>query len=215
MKLGVIGSGTVGRVLASAFLTEGYEVMLSSRNSDKPELQEWKKANSSGVTGNFAEAAAFGDILVLAVKGTQASAALALCDPASFHHKLIIDATNPIADAAPVDGVLSYFTDLRLSLMEQLQQAHPQARFVKAFSCVGNAMMYKPDYQGIRPTMFVCGNDADARLQVSQILDRFGWETADMGVAAAARFIEPLAGLWCIPGFRHNQWTHAFHLLHK
>lgn len=215
MKVGIIGSGTVGRVLATAFLTEGYEVMLSSRNKEKPELLQWQSENRTGLIGTFSEAAAFGDLLVLAVKGTQASAALELCDPASFHHKLIIDATNPIADAAPVDGVLSYLTDLRLSLMEQLQQAHPAARFVKAFSCVGNAMMYRPDYGGIRPTMFICGNDADARQQASQILDRFGWETADMGVAAAARFIEPLAGLWCIPGFRQNQWTHAFHLLRK
>jgi predicted dinucleotide-binding enzyme len=215
MKAGVIGSGAVGRVLATAFLKEGFNTMLSSRNSDKPELLQWKESNPSGVTGSFAEAAAFGDILVLAVKGTMASAALSLCDPASLQHKLIIDATNPIADAAPVDGVLTYFTDLQESLMEQLQRAHPQARFVKAFSCVGNAMMYQPNYNGVRPTMFICGNDADSRKQVSQILDRFGWETADMGVAAAARFIEPLAGLWCIRGFRQNEWTHAFHLLRK
>jgi predicted dinucleotide-binding enzyme len=122
----------------------------------------------------------------------------------------VIDATNPIADAPPVDGVLQYFTGPNESLMERLQKAYPQTRFVKAFSCVGAARMVNPSFAGGQPTMFYCGDDADAKAFVAKVLDQFGWEAADMGGAIAARAIEPLAQLWCISGFRQNSWTHAF-----
>jgi predicted dinucleotide-binding enzyme len=109
--------------------------------------------------------------------------------------------------------VLRSFTGPNESLMERLQRAHPAARFVKAFNSVGSDRMVDPDFQGIRPTMFYCGNDAQAKGVVARILDQFGWEAADMGGALAARAIEPLAVLWCIPGFLEDSWTHAFKLL--
>jgi hypothetical protein len=99
--------------------------------------------------------------------------------------------------------------------MEQLQAAFPNAHFVKAFSSVGNALIVNPDFGGIKPTMFICGNDANAKKEVSKILDRFGFEVEDMGGVEAARAIEPLCILWCIPGFLRNQWMHAFKLLKK
>jgi len=123
---------------------------------------------------------------------------------------VVIDATNPIADAPPVDGVIQFFTGPNESLMERLQKAFPQAKFVKAFSSVGAARMVNPSFAGGKPTMFYCGNDADAKAFVARVLEEFGWEGADMGGAVAARAIEPLAQLWCIPGFRQNSWTHAF-----
>lgn len=126
-----------------------------------------------------------------------------------------MDATNPIADEAPENGVLRYFTDINLSLMEKMQAATPEAKFVKVFSCVGSAHMVDPDFAGGKPTMFICGNDQDAKSQVTSILDQFGWEVEDMGAAEAARAIEPLAMLWCIPGLRKNSWSHAFKLLKK
>jgi len=129
--------------------------------------------------------------------------------------KTVIDATHPISDAPPVNGVIEYFTPINESLMERLQRLAPGARFVKSFSSVGNALMVNPDFGGEKPTMFICGNDEAAKDDVKTILDRFGWEAADMGKAEAARAIEPLAMLWCIPGFLHNQWTHAFRLLRK
>jgi predicted dinucleotide-binding enzyme len=127
--------------------------------------------------------------------------------------KIVIDTTNPIAEAPPVDGVLQYFTGPNESLMERLQQAAPGARFVKAFNSVGNAFMVNPTLAGGPPTMFYCGNDSDAKVVVAELLTRFGWEPADMGTAAGARAIEPLCQLWCIPGLRGGSWTHAFKLL--
>jgi predicted dinucleotide-binding enzyme len=124
-----------------------------------------------------------------------------------------MDATNPIADAPPQNGVLRFFTDLDESLMERLQRQAPDAHFVKVFSCVGNAFMVNPAFPGGPPTMFICGNDAGAKAEVRTVLGQFGWDTADMGTAEAARAIEPLCMLWCIPGFRQNSWAHAFKLL--
>ncbi len=127
--------------------------------------------------------------------------------------KTVIDATNPIADAPPVNGVLRLFTSGDDSLMERLQRQAPAARFVKAFSSVGNALMVNPQLAGGPPTMFICGNDVAAKAEVTTILDQFGWGTEDLGGAEAARAIEPLCVLWCIPGFRQNRWRHAFKLL--
>jgi len=109
--------------------------------------------------------------------------------------------------------VLKFFTNLDESLMERLQNAFPEAHFVKAFSSVGNACMVNPQFQGGKPTMFICGNSEAAKATVRGVLDQFGWETADMGKAEAARAIEPLCMLWCIPGFLRNDWVHAFKLL--
>ncbi|HET9057716.1 MAG TPA: NAD(P)-binding domain-containing protein [Chitinophagaceae bacterium] len=213
MKIGIIGSGIVGRVLASAFLKEGNEVMLGTRNILKDEVVKWKNENIHGKTGSFAETAAFGEILVTAVAGEVAIQVINESGIENFKNKVVIDATNPIAKEAPVNGVLRFFTDLNESLMEKIQKQIPDAKLVKAFSCVGNALMYKPDFPGGKPTMFIAGNDDNAKKLVTGILTTFGWETEDMGKMEAARAIEPLCILWCIPGFLHNQWTHAFKLL--
>lgn len=212
-KVGVIGSGVVGQVLADGFLRHGHEVMRGSR--DPAKLEAWRKGAGAGAsTGGVEQAARQGDIVVLAVKGVAAEAAVALCGT-GLDGKVVIDATNPIAAAPPQNGVLKFFTTLDDSLMERLQRAAPKARFVKAFSCVGNALMVNPDFGGQKPTMFIAGNDAGAKAEVRGILDRFGWETEDLGGAEAARAIEPLCILWCIPGFLHNRWSHAFKLLKK
>jgi hypothetical protein len=127
--------------------------------------------------------------------------------------KPVIDATNPIADAPPTNGVLKFFTNHDESLMERLQREFEGAHLVKAFNSVGNTRMVNPEFAGGRPTMFICGNDDASKKTVNGILDQFGWETADMGKVESARAIEPLCMLWCIPGFLRNQWTHAFKLL--
>ncbi len=163
--------------------------------------------------GSFAEAARFGDVVVLAVKGEAASAALAAAGAGALAAKTIIDATNPIADAPPVDGVLTLFTTLNESLMERLQREHPAAYFVKAFNSVGAACMVNPAFAGGPPTMFICGNNDGAKQTVRAVLEQFGWTAEDMGSAVAARAIEPLSMLWCIPGFAKNDWVHAFKLL--
>ena len=211
-KIGVIGSGVVGVTLANGFLKHGYDVTIGSNDSGKRDALKSKTNGKAGVA-SFEETAKFGDTVVLAVKGTAAEAALQSAGLDNITGKTVIDTTNPIADAPPVNGVLRFFTSLDESLMERLQKLAPDAHFVKAFSCVGNALMVNPDFKGTRPTMFICGNDDRAKRDVAAIVDQFGFEVADMGTAEAARAIEPLCILWCIPGFRNNSWTHAFKLL--
>jgi predicted dinucleotide-binding enzyme len=197
--------------LASGFLKHGHEVIIGTRTPDK--LAAWKQKNPLGRVSNFDDAAKSGELIVLAVKGAAAKDALAGAGAANLARKIVIDATNPIADAAPVNGVLKFFTDLNESLMERLQREFAGARFVKAFNSVGSACMVNPEFRGGIPTMFICGNDDAAKTVVTGILAQFGWETADMGRAEAARAIEPLCMLWCIPGFVRNDWFHAFKLL--
>lgn len=157
--------------------------------------------------------AAWADSCILAVKGTAAVEACTLAGAGNLSGKLVMDATNPIKEGPPTDGVLSLFTTSDQSLMEQLQAAFGAARFVQAFSCVGNRLMVHPVLPGGPPTMFICGNDAEAKADTTAFLTQLGWETEDMGTAAAARAIEPLCVLWCLPGFRHNDWMHAFKML--
>jgi predicted dinucleotide-binding enzyme len=210
MNIGVLGSGDVGQVLASGFLKHGHKVMIGTR--DRSKLDAWARANAQGQVGGVADAAKFAEVIVLAVQGSAAVEALAAAESSALDGKIVIDATNPIG-GPPQKGVLEFFTSLDDSLMERLQIQFPRARFVKAFNSVGNARMVNPDFGGVRPTMFICGNDAGAKATVTQILDQFGWEAEDMGAAEAARAIEPLCMLWCIPGFLRNEWTHAFKLL--
>jgi predicted dinucleotide-binding enzyme len=208
----VLGSGVVGQVLSDGFLKHGYEVMRGTREPSK--LAEWKgRAGAKASAGTFADAARFGQTIVLAVKGTAALSVLDQCGADALAGKTVIDTTNPIADRPPVHGVLSYFTTLEDSLMERLQRHVPAARFVKAFSCVGNALMVNPEIPGGPPTMFICGDHAGAKAEVRAILDRFGWLTEDLGAVEAARAIEPLCILWCIPGFLGKRWKHALKLI--
>lgn len=211
MKIGVLGSGVVAQSLAAGFLRHGHEVTLGTRTASK--LADWNKQNPKANIAGFAETAKFGELVVLAVKGSAALEALRAAGAVNLVSKTVIDATNPIADAPPSNGVLKFFTNLDESLMERLQREFKEARFVKAFNSVGSACMVNPKFKGGKPTMFICGNDEAAKKTVSGILDQFGWETADMGKAEAARAIEPLCILWCIPGFLRNDWSHAFKLL--
>ncbi|MBM4125444.1 MAG: DNA-binding protein [Nitrospira sp.] len=211
-RYAVMGSGQVGQVLADGLLALGHDVMRASREPSK--LAEWQRqAGPKARTGTFAEAAQWGDEVVLAVKGSAAQKVIELAGPDHLAGKVVMDATNPIADLPPENGVLRFFTSLDDSLMERLQRQAPAAKFVKAFSCVGNAFMVQPKLPGGPPSMFICGNDDAAKNSVRNLLTALGWETIDMGAVEAARAIEPLCMLWCIPGFRQNRWMHAFKLL--
>lgn len=213
MKIGIIGSGIVGQVLAKAFKSEDHDVTLGTRNTSKEEVVKFKTANPGIAIGTFEESAKFGELLVLAVAGSAATEAIQLGGINHFSGKVVIDTTNPIAAAPPDNGVLKYFTTFEDSLMERIQKLIPDAKVVKAFNSAGNAFMYKPKFPGGTPTMFICGNDDTAKNIVTDILTSFEWETEDMGKVEAARAIESLCILWCIPGFIRNQWTHAFKLL--
>jgi len=213
-KIGIIGSGMVGQTLANGFITHGYEVMIGTNSPGKhAELKE--KTAGKAKVGSFEETAKFGETIILATKGSATEAAFKSAGPSNFKGKTVLDATNPIAETAPVNGVLQYFVPMNDSLMERLQKTAPEANFVKCFSSVGAGSMVNPDFGGVKPTMFICGNNESAKQETKKILDLFGWEYEDMGAAEAARAIEPLAMLWCIPGFRQNRWSHAFKLLKK
>lgn len=211
MRIGVLGSAVVGQTLAAGLKKHGYDVRIASRTPAK--LAEFSQ--KSGIpAGTFGDVAAWAEAIVLAVKGDVAEQAVREAGAANVSGKLVIDTTNPIANEPPEDGVLRFFTSPNDSLMERLQAAFPQAKFVKAFNSVGSALMVNPDFRGAKPTMFYCGNDEGAKATVAKMVEQFGWNGADMGSAKAARAIEPLCQLWCIPGFRNNAWTtHAFALL--
>jgi predicted dinucleotide-binding enzyme len=205
--VGVLGSASVGQALARGFKTHGYDVRIGSRTPAK--LAPFSAA--TGIpAGTFAEVAAWGELIVLAVRGAIAGEVIRLAGPDRLAGKIVIDTTNPISDAPPVDGVVQFFTGPNRSLMEQLQGEFPKIRFVKAFNSVGNARMVDPRFERGKPTMFYCGNDRVAKQRIATLLEQFGWEPADMGSMVGARAIEPLCQLWCIPGFRENKWTHAF-----
>lgn len=214
MKVAVLGSGAVGQVLADGFLKHGHAVARGTRSPEK--LAAWKdKAGAKASAASFGDAVKDADLVVLAVKGSAAEEVVRLAGPGALAGRTVIDTTNPITDAPPSNGVLHYFTTLEESLMERLQRLAPGARFVKAFSCVGNTLMVNPDFGGEKPTMFICGDDAGAKQQVQGVLSQFGWEWEDIGGVEGARAIEPLCILWCAPGFQRNQWSHAYRVLRK
>jgi len=210
-KIGVLGSGVVAQTLAAGLAKKGHDVRIGSRDPKK--LAEF--AGKSGLTaGTFEEVAAFGELVVLAVKGGAAVEAASMVAKA-IAGKVVIDTTNPIADAPPQDGIIAFFTGPNDSLLERLQKAVPAARFVKAWSCVGAGLMIDPALAGGRPTMFIAGDDPGARAEVTALLDQVGWDAEDVGKAAGARAIEPLCQLWCAPGFLRNDWVHAYKVLRK
>ncbi len=210
-KIGILGSGSVAQVLAAGFVKHGHPVTMGTR--DRAKLTDFAAKHGGKIAvADFAGAAAFGEIVVLAVKGKVAKEALSLAGTQNLKGKVVIDPTNPIEDAPPENGVLKFFSNINRSLMEDLQAAFPEAKFVKAFSMIGGPHMVNPAFKET-PTMFICGNDAAAKKEVSDILLKFGFVPEDMGAATAARAIEPLCILWCIPGMTGGGWNHALRLI--
>jgi predicted dinucleotide-binding enzyme len=203
-KIGILGSGAVGLSLAKGFKKHGYEVQIGRREASG--VDGW-----DGPVGTFSDVSAWGDLVIIALKGSIAEEVVESVT-LNLAGKTVIDTTNPIAETPNDEGVLHFFTSLEDSLMERLQKLAPEAHFVKAFNIVGNAQMVSPSYE-TKPTMFICGNDHGAKVEVSEILDKFGWEVEDCGGVKSARAIEPLCILWCIPGFLRGEWSHAFKLL--
>jgi predicted dinucleotide-binding enzyme len=209
LSIGVIGSANVGQTLALGFAKKGHAVTLGSRTPAK--LAQWAAAHPEVRTGDFGDAAS-ADVVILAVAGHAASEALALAGADKLAGKVVLDACNPIS-GAPVNGVLPYFTGPNDSLLQRLQAQVPAARFVKAFSSTGAATMIDPVFAGGRPTMFICGDDADAKAVATGLLAEVGWDAEDVGGVAMGGPIEALCQLWCAPGFLKNDWFHAFKVL--
>ncbi|GAM21065.1 hypothetical protein SAMD00019534_042400, partial [Acytostelium subglobosum LB1] len=197
LQVAVIGSSTVGQVLARAFATEGFATMIGTRDVSKPDFVKYIQENPSIKTGSFADCSKFGQVIVLAVGGQYAVEAIQLAGGnAALEGRIIIDATNPIKGVEA--GKVMYFTQQNESLMEILQREAPSAHFVKSFNSIGNNVMYRPKYEnGQRGSMFICGNNDAAKATVSTILsENFGHDAVDCGTVAAASGIEALCPLW-------------------
>jgi predicted dinucleotide-binding enzyme len=213
MKIGILGSGDVGRALGAGFLKYGHEAMLGTRDPKKKDVSDWVRETAGATAGTFEETARFGEIVVLAALGRAVDSIIDLAGPANFAGKTVIDTTNPIAEGPPDRGILKYITGPNESLAERIQARIPAAHVVKAFNSVGAALMVNPHFSQGMPTMFFCGDSGGAKSQVSAIVQQFGWEPYDCGGLIAARALEPLCILWCLPGFQRNEWRHAFKML--
>ncbi|HLY18020.1 MAG TPA: NAD(P)-binding domain-containing protein [Bryobacteraceae bacterium] len=187
MRVGILGSGTVGQVLGAGFIKHGHQAMIGTRDPKKEEVAAWVRETPGAKSGTFEEAARFGDLIVLAALGRAVGSIIDLAGPGNLVGKTVIDATNPLADEPPVKGVLRYTTGPNESLGEWVQAKLPAARVVKAFNSVGNALMINPKFSQGTPTMFFCGDSEEAKSVVAAVIRQFGWEPYDCGGIVAAR----------------------------
>ena len=214
MKIGILGTGDVGRALGNGFIALGHDVKMGSREAGNEKAETWaKKAGPRASTGTFAETAQFGEVIALALLWSGTENALHLAGPENMAGKVVIDATNPLIFSPGSSPALALgHTD---SGGEQVQRWLPGARVVKAFNIVGHPHMFKPYLPGGPPDMFICGNDAAAKQTVTEILKSFGWPAIDIGGIEGSRLLEPLCILWVGYGMRTSTWNHAFKLLRK
>jgi predicted dinucleotide-binding enzyme len=219
MKTGILGSGDVGRRLGDGFIELGHMVKIGTRDPSKGEVVQWV-SNHGGEegkasAGTFTDAASFGEMIVIATSWDGTSNAIKMADPTNFAGKIVIDVTNPLDFSKGMPPKLAVgYSD---SAGETVQRLIPEAKVVKAFNIVGNPHFVHPDFpNGGPPTMFICGNDEEAKKVVKDsILTKFGWETIDIGGIDGARLLEPLAFLWITYYFRTGTGSHAFKLLRK
>lgn len=212
MRVGILGSGDVAKSFARGFLKEGNEVMLGSREPEK--LASWvQESGQSSSSGTLSETAKFGELLVIAVNGAKAVEAIQMAGVDEFRGKVVVDATNPLDMSAGIPPKL--IGGLGTSSGELIQKALPAAFVVKAFNSVGNAHFYKPQFAGGPPDMFICGDDAEAKEQVSRISKDFGWNSIDVGGIGFSHYLEAAAMIWIITAFSGGHWNQAFKLLRK
>ncbi len=214
MKVGILGTGDVGRVLGAGFVRKGHEVKLGSRDPQNPKLAEFVKQAGPGASGGtFAEAARFGEVIVLATLWSGTESALKMAGAQSFAGKVVMDVTNPLVFTPGAPPALERgWND---SGGEQVQRWLPGAKVVKVFNIVGNAHMVDPHFPGGPPDMFLCGDDAGAKAVVTRICSEFGWPATDIGGIEGSRILEPLCILWVLYGSKTGSWDHAFKMLRK
>lgn len=216
MKIGILGTGDVGKAIGKGFAALGHEVMLAGREGNNPKAHEWAQATQAaghkGSAGSFADAAAFGEIIVIATLGQAAEAAISMAGADHFRGKLVWDTTNPLDFSAGFPPKL--VGGLGTSLGEKIQAAVPHAHVVKVFNTVGNALFFRPQLQGgIRPDMFICGDNADAKARTQALVADFGWDTVDIGGIATAHYLEAMCLVWVLSAAPRNRWMQAFKLL--
>jgi len=217
MKIGILGTGDVGKVLAAGFKDVGHDVMIGTRDPASGKLTDWLAHAGKGVeAGSFSQAAAFGELIVFAIGWGHAEVVIDLANRANFNGKMVLDTSNPLAferEGQPPVLVVGHND----SAGEQVQRWLPEARVVKWFNIVGNPHMVKPDFGGDKPDMFICGNDASSKATAGELAQQLGWPPAiDLGDITKSRYLEPMAMVWIThffnTGFNGN---HAFKLLRK
>ena len=214
MKIGVLGTGDVGRALGKAFAVLGHDVKMGSRSATNEKALAWAADTGKGASaGTFADAAGFGEIIVLATLGVANESVISAVGAEKFSGKLVIDTTNPLDFSAGMPPRLAISGND--SGGETVQRLLPNAQVVKAFNTVGSAFMFRPDFPGGPPDMFIAGDDAEAKKRVSAILDDFGWGVVDTGGIESSRYLEAMCLVWVIAALRSNNWSQAFKMLRK
>jgi predicted dinucleotide-binding enzyme len=213
-KIGVLGTGDAGRAMANGFIALGHEVRMGSREAGNERAVEWAgQVGKRGSVGTFADAARFGEVVVLAVLGKAAEAAVQAAGKGSFGHKVVIDLTNPLDYRLPDPPKL--FVGTSDSLGERVQKWLPDARVVKAFNTVGAMHFFRPKFNGGPPDMFIASDDNGAKTLVGEVCESFGWGALDMGDIRASRWIEPICLAWVAFAMTQNSVNHAFKMLRK
>lgn len=213
--IGIIGSGTVGLHLGAGFLDSGYKVTIGTRSPNK--LRDWVfERGSNAAAGSFKDAAAAGDVIVLASKWQNGALknAIDLAGKENFLKKIVIDVTNPLI-FGPEGEPPVLDKNYPKSGSIQVKKWLPGSYIVKAFNTVTAAYMANPHLKEGSPDMFYCGDDAHAKKWVENLLKSWGWTCHDLGDLEQAYLLEALALIWVRYGFLNNHWTHAFKLLQK
>lgn len=213
MKIGILGTGIVGRTLGTGLLGLGHDVMLGSRDASKPELLDWVAAGGAGASGGmFADAAAFGEMVFLCTSWSGTEGAVALAGAGSMSGKIVVDVTNPLDSSGGAPALAVGHTT---SGGEIVQSLLPDTRVVKAFNIVTARFMVDGRFAEGNADMFIAGNDADAKSRVTEIVTAFNWNAHDLGGIEASRLLEYFAMLWITFGMRTGQWNHAFKVVRK
>ena len=203
MRYAVLGTGDVGRTLAGKLAELGHEVTLGSRTKDNPTALEWAQSAGAGARAcTFAEAASSAEVVVVAVGGRVALAALEAAGAANLDGKVVIDVSNPLAFE---EGELRLSPVESDSVGEQIQRTYPDVKVVKALNTVNCQVMVDASLVPGEHQLFVCGEDATAKEQVTALLGEFGWpphRVLDLGGIRAARSVEMMLPLW-LDLFRH------------
>ncbi len=214
MKIGVLGTGAVGRTLGTGFADAGDDVMMGARDAANAKARAWVAATGRRASaGTFVQAAEFGDVIVLATLWSGTENAIKLARPAVIGEKVVMDVTNPLVFTAKAPP--AFALGHRDSGGQRVQRLLPKARVVKVFNTVGTAHMVNPEFPGGPPDMFICGNDDDAKRTVTAICQRFGWPTIDIGGMEDAQLLEAMYRVWVLCGLRSGGWNHAFKLLRR
>ena len=212
MKIAVIGTGTVGQTFASRLVSLGHDVMMGTRNvADKlastnkdmygnPPFSEWHDANKSVQLGTFAEAAAFGEIILNVTEGANSINALKLADAKNLDGKVLVDIANPLDFSKGMPPSLIPELSNTNSLGEEIQKTFPSAKVVKTLNTMWAGLMVNPNMIGGGDhSAFICGNDTDAKAKVKSLMNEFGWKNQnilDLGDITAARGAEAVLPIW-------------------